>query len=161
MKKEQATILLGTNIGDKREHIGLANEWISKLCGKLIKSSSIYESEAWGKEDQDSFYNQVIQIKTFLPPVYLMSTLLEIELKLGRIRQEKWGPRIIDLDLLFYNKKVLENKIVTIPHPGIPKRNFTLLPLVEIMPHFIHPVEKKTMTELLDNSMDTLTAKKI
>lgn len=161
MKKEQATILLGTNIGDKQAQINTARLWISQWCGKTIASSSIYESEAWGKEDQDSFYNQVIQISTFLPPVYLMQCLLKIESRMGRIRNEKWGPRIIDLDLLFYGNKVLSSDILTLPHPGIPSRNFTLLPLTEIMPNFLHPLENKTIKELLASSPDLLTATKL
>ena len=159
MKKHQATILLGSNIGDKRINLSKAIDLLKENGSSLIKKSSIYESEAWGNEDQDTFYNQVIVIKTFMPPIFLMKTLLKIERKIGRLRKEKWGPRTIDLDLLFYDHQVLISNIVTIPHPEIQNRKFTLIPLVEICPQFIHPVLNQSMTALLSSTQDTLNVK--
>ncbi len=158
MKLYQATILLGTNIGDKRQNLNRAMHLLKHYCGTIIKKSSIYESEAWGKEDQDSFYNQVLIIKTYLPPIFLTKIVLQLEKKMGRIREEKWGPRLIDMDLLFYENKIISNKTLELPHPGIPERNFTLLPLIELNPNFLHPVRKCTIKELYAQSKDQLNA---
>lgn len=161
MKQHQATILLGTNIGDKRKNLKDAILLLKQHCGPVTNESSIYESEAWGKEDQDSFYNKIIIIKTLFPPIYLMKIILELEKKMGRIRKEKWGPRLIDMDLLFYENKIIHSTTLELPHPEISKRNFTLLPLVEINPSFFHPVLKCTVMELLSKSKDKLTAIRI
>lgn len=139
----------------------MAVSLLKQYCGVLINESSIYESEAWGKEDQESFYNKVVILKTIIPPIFLMKTILDLEKKMGRIREEKWGPRLIDMDLLFYENKIVHSKTLELPHPEIPKRNFTLLPLVEINPTYIHPTLNCTIQDLLNQSKDPLTAKRI
>ena len=154
--KQSAYLLLGSNLGDRETNLGLARSLIGNSVGIILQSSKIYESAAWGKEDQPDFLNQVIKIQTTLNPHALLEKLIWAETSLGRLREIKWGERIIDIDILFYENEIVEDKALTIPHPGIPKRRFTLLPLNEIAPSLVHPELKKTMTELLDECPDKL-----
>ena len=148
-------LLLGSNIGDKRQQLVTAIEKINKN-NRIFKQSSIYKTTAWGNADQSPFYNQVVQINTFLEPAQLLTDLLRIEKEMGRIREGKWRPRIIDIDILYYNDAIIETKQLTIPHPEIQNRRFTLVPLVEISPEFSHPILKKNQKELLHFCMDML-----
>lgn len=116
----------------------------------------MYETAAWGNTKQAAFLNQVISIRTNLPPDDLMKKLLEIEQKLGRLRTEKYGPRTIDLDILFYDALIYHSAIVTLPHPAIQDRKFVLIPLAELSPGKIHPVYKKTIRTLLNECADQL-----
>lgn len=125
-------------------------------CGSIVNKSSIYETAAWGNTKQAAFLNQVISIRTNLPPDDLMKKLLEIEQKLGRLRTEKYGPRTIDLDILFYDALIYHSAIVTLPHPAIQDRKFVLIPLAELSPGKIHPVYKKTIRTLLNECADQL-----
>jgi 2-amino-4-hydroxy-6-hydroxymethyldihydropteridine diphosphokinase len=152
--KHNAIILLGSNLDQRERNLEQAERFIQSVIGKPILSSSVYESSAWGVKAQPDFLNKVIQVETILNPFELLKTLLEIELKLGRIRTEKWGPRTIDLDILFYDDLVYYDDQLTIPHAGIPCRRFTLLPLVEILPDYIHPVYAKPLTWLLERCED-------
>ena len=130
-------------------------------CGNIANKSSIYETAAWGNTKQASFLNKVISIRTKLPPDDLMKKLLEIEQKLGRVRTEKYGPRTIDLDILFYDSLIYHSAIVTLPHPAIQDRKFVLIPLAELSPGKIHPVYKKTISTLLKECADQLAVKKL
>lgn len=152
----QVHILLGGNIGDRQKVFEKATEEICKRVGKPLKSSSYYETAAWGIEDQAPFLNQVILVNTTLLPNELLNTLLDIEKELGRIRFQKWTERVIDLDILFIEEQVIDTADLTVPHPFIQDRRFTLVPLVEISPNFTHPTYKKTLTELLKTCSDTL-----
>ncbi|MBK6263764.1 2-amino-4-hydroxy-6-hydroxymethyldihydropteridine diphosphokinase [Marivirga sp. S37H4] len=154
-------LLLGSNLGEKKQHLDDVLLKLNNNGIELIKSSSIYETEAWGKTDQASFYNQVIQINTDLTPEGLLETILKIELQLGRVRTEKWGERLIDIDILYFNDVVIDTANLQIPHKGIPDRRFTLLPLREIAANFIHPVYKKNQKELLKECTDPLSAHKL
>jgi 2-amino-4-hydroxy-6-hydroxymethyldihydropteridine diphosphokinase len=146
---------LGSNQGEKIKNCEQAIEEILKLeGGVLLSRSSWYHSEPWGREDQDWFINGVIQIRTELCPDELLTKLKEIEKRLGRKNREKWGPRVIDIDILFYDDLSLEAPEIEIPHPRILKRNFVLIPLAEIAPQFVHPVLKKMIKKLLDMSSD-------
>jgi 2-amino-4-hydroxy-6-hydroxymethyldihydropteridine diphosphokinase len=146
---------LGSNQGEKIKNCEQAIEEILKLEGGLLLSrSSWYYSEPWGREDQDWFINGVIQIRTELCTDELLTKFKEIEKRLGRKNREKWGPRVIDIDILFYDDLSLESPEMEIPHPRILERNFVLIPLAEIAPQFFHPVLKKTIKELLDRSPD-------
>jgi 2-amino-4-hydroxy-6-hydroxymethyldihydropteridine diphosphokinase len=153
-------LLLGTNLGDRNSNLTNAKQGISSFSN-IITQSSIYETKAWGKLDQPSFYNQVIEIETKLAPPDLLFEILNIEKKLGRVRYEKWGIRIIDIDILYFGGLVFENSDLKIPHPGIPDRRFTLEPLSEIAPDFIHPVLKKSNIELLNKTSDQLEVNKL
>ena len=146
---------LGSNQGEKIKNCEQAIEEILKLEeGFLLSRSSWYYSEPWGRDDQDWFINGVIQIRTELYPDELLMKFKEIEKRLGRKNREKWGPRVIDIDILFYDDLFLESPEMDIPHPRILERNFVLIPLAEIAPQFVHPVLKKTIKELLDTSSD-------
>ena len=154
-------LLLGTNLGNRSGNLSLAMQKIKDVAGKIIAFSSLYSTAAWGNVTQPDFYNQVIEIETNLEPHRLLETLLEIEKDMGRIRTEKWGPRTIDIDILFYDQRVINSPTLVVPHPGIPDRKFTLVPLQELAPEFQHPVSKKTVRTLLGECQDQTRVEKI
>ncbi len=139
---------LGTNLGDRKKNLSKAIEAIS-LKMSISKQSSLYETTAWGYTDQPDFLNQVIQVETELSPLRLLNFLKKTELKLGRVENFRYGPRLIDIDILFYDDLVITTSRLQIPHPMLPERAFVLVPLNEIAPGYIHPVLKKTVAELL------------
>jgi 2-amino-4-hydroxy-6-hydroxymethyldihydropteridine diphosphokinase len=153
-------ILLGSNLGDRRKYIALAISAIGVKLGKIERRSSLYETASWGKHDQPDFLNQVIELKTNLNPKDLLAEILSIEILLGRKRIEKWGSRIIDIDILLYGDQVVDEPELTIPHPFLAFRRFCLMPLNEIAPKFVHPVLKKNIQELLFELSDDLFVKK-
>jgi 2-amino-4-hydroxy-6-hydroxymethyldihydropteridine diphosphokinase len=152
-------LLTGGNVGDSLRTLQSANGLIQERVGTIEKESSIYKTAAWGKTDQDDFLNQVLEVQTFLSPEKLMDTLLDIEIELGRKRFEKYGPRIIDLDILFYDELILNSEKLTIPHPQIQFRRFVLEPLNELVPGFVHPVLNKKISVLLEECPDFLEVK--
>ncbi len=154
-------ILLGANLGDPLKQMRSAYHLLNKKLGKVIVSSSNYESAAWGIEDQPIYYNQVLCIETQYTAIESLSICQEIEHELGRVRKEKWGARIIDIDILYYNNAIISTANLTVPHPYIHLRNFTLLPLIEIAPDYIHPNFNKTNKQLSIDSVDKLFVKKI
>ena len=142
-------IALGTNLGDREENIRKAIQKIGKLPKTaIIKSSSIINTKPVGITNQPDFLNCVVQIKTILDPEKLLLELLKIEREMGRIRKQKWGPRIIDMDILFFNNEIINTQDLTVPHPEILKRKFILNSMNEIAPQFLHPIEKKIIKEL-------------
>ncbi|NOT76913.1 MAG: 2-amino-4-hydroxy-6-hydroxymethyldihydropteridine diphosphokinase [Cyclobacteriaceae bacterium] len=156
----RAFLLLGSNQGDRRQYIDAAFLEIHSL-GSDAYHSSMYETAAWGKEDQSPFLNQVVVLTTGLSPEDLLRAILSIESGLGRIRMEKWGSRTIDIDILFYGEEIISQPDLVVPHPAIAQRRFTLEPMAELVPEMIHPVLKKSMRQLLDECTDTLPAIKI
>jgi 2-amino-4-hydroxy-6-hydroxymethyldihydropteridine diphosphokinase len=154
-------LLTGGNIGDRLQNLEEACELIEEKAGKVVTRSSIYETAAWGKTDQASFLNQVLCITTPLAAEELLQELLAIELKLGRRRTEKMGPRTIDIDILFYGNEVISNSELEVPHPRMASRRFVLTPLEEIAAHFVHPVLHKTIHELLQECPDELEVKRL
>ncbi len=153
--EDQIYILLGSNQGEREKMLQQATEAIERICGKIVRQSSIYETAPWGFESEQWFLNQVIQIESFLVPETLLEKLFAIELQLGRVRtNEQYSSRAIDLDLLYYSNIHLETKLLEIPHPRLHLRRFTLMPLSEIAPDFVHPVLKKTQLELLELLQD-------
>ena len=157
-----AYIGIGSNLGTPGKNCANAIEKISRTKDiKIISKSSFYQTEPIGGVQQGWFVNSAIEIETDLSPENLLSVLLNLELAMGRIRKEKWGPRLIDLDLLFYGNLVLENKSLTLPHPEIQNRKFVLVPMCEIAENLIHPTLKKTIKTLLQESSDITIVKKI
>ncbi|WP_293955543.1 MULTISPECIES: 2-amino-4-hydroxy-6-hydroxymethyldihydropteridine diphosphokinase [unclassified Sphingobacterium] len=153
-------ILLGTNLGDRFQQLNLARKQLEKHAGELIEASSIYETAAWGVRDQPAFLNQVILVASELPPLECLKLTQHIEQELGRVRKEKWGERVIDIDLLYFNQEIIDLPSLQIPHPYIAQRRFTLEPLAEIAPDYVHPVYKKNNVYLLDKCKDDLPVKK-
>jgi len=145
-----AYIGIGSNLGSPLENcqrsLALLEEH-PKI--KIIARSSFYETEPVGPADQSWFLNAVAKVTTELEPIALLEALLTIEGAMGRILNEKWGPRIIDLDLLLYEGRVLKNSRLEIPHPEMTRRRFVLAPLAELAPDSVHPLEKKTIQQLL------------
>jgi 2-amino-4-hydroxy-6-hydroxymethyldihydropteridine diphosphokinase len=152
----KAYLLIGGNMGDRLANLEMAKLAIYQEIGPILLSSSMYETAAWGKEDQPAFLNQALLIETNLIAHDLMMALLAIEKNMGRIRQEHLGPRTIDLDIIFFNDQIIDSANLTIPHPQMQKRNFVLTPLKEIAPNFIHPILKKSITQLLTDCEDPL-----
>jgi 2-amino-4-hydroxy-6-hydroxymethyldihydropteridine diphosphokinase len=147
--KNRVFIGTGSNIGNRRQMLQDALWHADHLLGGVRKYSAVYETAAWGITDQAAFLNQVFEIETIFTPRMLMRKILDIEQQMGRKRGEKWGPRIIDIDILFFGNTVIKNNITTIPHPQLQARSFVLQPLAEIAPNFVHPVFKKSVQQLL------------
>ncbi|WP_300350434.1 2-amino-4-hydroxy-6-hydroxymethyldihydropteridine diphosphokinase [Clostridium sp.] len=148
----EAYLSYGSNIGDKKFYIEEALKELSKeYHTKVLKTSKLKKTEPWGYTDQDEFLNGACKIKTLLNPKELMNFLLGIEKKLKRERKIKWGPRTIDLDIIFFNDLISEDEEVILPHPRMHERSFVLEPLNEIAPYKIHPLYKKRVFELLED----------
>ncbi|MCB0571427.1 MAG: 2-amino-4-hydroxy-6-hydroxymethyldihydropteridine diphosphokinase [Phaeodactylibacter sp.] len=147
----------GTNLGNRAANLKQANRWVAREIGAIAKTSRIYHTEAWGITDQPDFLNQALLVHTRLGPFEVLEKIQQIERRMGRVREVKWGERIIDIDILFFNDEVLDTDALTIPHPYLHYRNFVLAPLLEIAPQLVHPIFRKTITELADASEDSLT----
>jgi 2-amino-4-hydroxy-6-hydroxymethyldihydropteridine diphosphokinase len=142
-------LALGSNLGDRERHLRLARESLAPDV-RVIRASTIYETPPWGVTEQPSFLNQVLLAESDLPPRALLHFLKERERALGRVPTFRYGPRVIDIDILFYDDILLESPDLVIPHPRIPERAFVLVPMAELAPEFRHPALGKTMQELLD-----------
>ena len=153
-------LLLGSNMGNSRQQLLTAQKNIAQQIGAILRKSQLYQTAAWGNTGQPDFFNQVIIVETVLTAEQTMKAILAIEKKMGRIRNKKNDPRIIDIDILFFNKDIFNSNHLTIPHPQIQNRNFVLVPLNELSPNLQHPVLAKTIHRLLQISPDTLTVKK-
>jgi 2-amino-4-hydroxy-6-hydroxymethyldihydropteridine diphosphokinase len=156
-----AYLLIGGNMGDREKNLQVAIELISRSCGDIILLSSVYETAAWGSTDQPFFLNQAIKLSTNLNARQLIRRLLKTEKMMGRVRKEKFGPRTIDIDILFFNDEIFDLRFLKIPHPEIQNRRFALVPLSEMDPLLVHPVLKKTISQLLKECTDDLEVKKI
>jgi 2-amino-4-hydroxy-6-hydroxymethyldihydropteridine diphosphokinase len=156
----KAYLLIGGNEGNRLMNLNLSIEEIERVCGKISLRSSIYETAAWGIHEQPSFLNQALQLVTSYEPLALMNSLLGIEEKLGRKRREKYGPRIIDIDILFFNGEIISLPGLQVPHPELQNRRFALVPMNEIAPELVHPRLNKSIRQLLDECKDPLDVKK-
>lgn len=157
---ENIYLLTGGNIGDRLQNLQNASSLVEKSAGVVLQKSSIYETAAWGYTQQAAFLNQVLRIKSDLSAHELLQNILAIELQMGRKRVEKMGPRVIDIDILFYGGQIISTPELVVPHPRIAQRRFVLTPLAEIAPGFIHPVFNKTTADLLKDCTDQLEVKK-
>jgi 2-amino-4-hydroxy-6-hydroxymethyldihydropteridine diphosphokinase len=155
-----ATLLIGGNLGNREENLATARMQISVQCGQIVKSSSIYQTAPWGNTDQNAFLNQALEIETSLNARQLIRKILKIEKSMGRIRKQKMGPRIIDIDILLFGQEEHDTPFLKVPHPEMQNRRFALEPLAEISPNSIHPVFKKTISELLESCSDQLPVSK-
>jgi 2-amino-4-hydroxy-6-hydroxymethyldihydropteridine diphosphokinase len=153
-------LLLGSNMGNSKASLSKAVVQIEKQIGTVIRKSGLYSTAAWGNTKQPEFLNQVIIVETKLPALQTMQTILNIEKKMGRIRTVKNAPRVIDIDILFFNKEIIAQEHLCIPHPQIQNRRFVLVPLNQLSPNLKHPVLNKTVHQLLINCADRLNVKK-
>ena len=154
---QEAIILLGSNLGERYRKLKDARDFINRRAGKIIRFSSVYESEPWGFEGESSFLNQVLVIETDLAPGRLLETMQQIEDELGKKRvsqKEGYASRVIDIDILFYGRQIIETEKLTVPHKLLHERRFTLLPLNEIKGDLVHPVLNKTIRQLLKECPD-------
>lgn len=154
-------LLLGSNLGDRKEFLQQAIMHISFDISTDIRISSVYETESWGKTDEPDYLNMVIEAKTNLPAQTILERILNIEKVMGRVREEKWGSRTIDIDILYFNTDVINEPGLHVPHPQLQNRRFTLEPLVELAPDFMHPVLNKTNLQLKNELHDSLIVKKL
>lgn len=157
----QVYLLLGANLGNRFEQMRRAFDEIEKQVGRVVQHSSLYETASWGIEDEPDYLNQVLLLETNLKPLAVLEKINGIEELLGRTRKQKWESRLIDIDILFYEDFFVESPKLTIPHPYVHLRRFTLEPLVEIAPNFIHPLLRKSNKELLQELEDDLEVKKL
>jgi len=149
----EAWIGLGSNVGDRREYLRAALSGLRR-CGEPRRASSLYETEPVGLKEQGAFLNAVACIETALPPRALLDALLGIELEQGRTRRVRFGPRTLDLDLLFYGEAVMDEPGLRLPHPRLHERRFVLAPLCEAAPNLVHPLLRLTAGELLERLED-------
>lgn len=154
-------LLLGANLGNPSQQLQSAAKMVAQQLGNIIARSEFYRSEAWGVEEQPDFYNQVLSVETDHTARETLHICQHIENTLGRVRKEKWGARVIDIDILYFNTEIIDSDDLKVPHPYLHLRRFTLLPLTEIVPNFVHPILGDTNDELLAQCPDTLSVFKI
>lgn len=153
-KMAQLFFLLGANLGDRTQTLRRAADLIADHVGQVVQQSGFYETTPWGVADQPAFLNQILVVETDLEPEAVLTQTQVIEQALGRVRHEKWGARTIDIDILYYDSLILQTDRLTIPHPFLHQRRFTLVPLAEVAPDFVHPVLQKTAVALLGECED-------
>lgn len=159
MLNQNIFLLTGSNLGDRLRILHNCSELIELELGHIIERSPVYQTAPWGKTDQANFLNQALQIETVLQPQELLTLCLSIEKKIGRVRDAKWGARTIDIDIVYFDNKIVDLDNLKIPHPRIAERRFVLVPLNEVAPEFVHPIFKKTNAQLLQECVDPLDVK--
>jgi len=157
-----AYLLLGGNLGDREANLKRAIELLNDKIGKVIAISSLYETAAWGKTDQPAFLNQAVALQTSLSALAVLDLALSIEQELGRVRKDKWGERLIDIDLILFGDQVINipDKL-QVPHPHMQHRKFVMEPLAEIAPEVLHPVLGETILSICRNLSDPLEVKRL
>lgn len=145
---------LGSNKGDRTSYLSNAIKQITAKIGQVTDQSAIYQTEPWGKKDQDDFLNMAIKVESNLAPEDALNAAKKIETDMGSEKKEKWGPRIIDIDILYCDDLILEKDNLVIPHPHIYERNFVLIPLMEIAGDFIDPTKEMSIEDIFDLCKD-------
>jgi 2-amino-4-hydroxy-6-hydroxymethyldihydropteridine diphosphokinase len=153
-------LLIGGNMGDRMRNLAMAREHLAERCGTMLQHSSVYETAAWGTEDQPDFLNQVVLLQTLLEPRDLLRAILDIEHGMGRFRAEKYGPRVMDIDILLYDDAIISEPGLQVPHPRMASRRFALTPLAEIAGNRTHPQTGKTIATMLEECDDPLPVDK-
>jgi 2-amino-4-hydroxy-6-hydroxymethyldihydropteridine diphosphokinase len=146
---------LGSNLGNRESLLQDAITEIENRVGRVIEKSKVYESTPWRVEGQENYLNQILKVKTELLADDVLVTILDVEKELGRVRLEKWGERLIDIDIIFYNDAIIETPQLCVPHKHMHERMFVLTPLHDIAPDVVHPKYNKTVVELLEQCRDT------
>lgn len=152
-------LLLGGNLGNRLHWLQYGQHHIANTIGEVVQVSPVYETAAWGKEAQPAFLNRVLEVATDLTPEQVLERTTAIEAAAGRQREEVWGARTLDIDILFYDDLQVAKPHLQIPHPQISNRRFTLQPLADIAPTLVHPTLHLTITELLAGCPDPLPVK--
>ncbi len=147
-------LLLGANLGDHFQTLEQARTQLIETVGTLVSESKLYETAPWGVTNQPPYLNQVLELQTTLTPDNVLTQAQFIEQALGRVRLDRWGARVIDIDLLYYDDLTYQTEQLTLPHPLLHERRFVLVPLCEIVPNFVHPVFGKTNAEMLRDCSD-------
>ena len=158
MTTSKVYLALGTNLGDRAGNLRAAMAALPPYV-RVLKKSLVYETQPWGVTDQPAFLNMVLKGKTSLAPMELLKYLKELETRLGRRPSIRYGPRIIDIDMLFYDDVILKTPKLTIPHPDLHERAFVLVPLADLAPELLHPAIGKTVRQLLAE-LDTTGVKR-
>jgi 2-amino-4-hydroxy-6-hydroxymethyldihydropteridine diphosphokinase len=151
-----AYLLLGSNLGDRTALLRTARAHLAAVAGEIMAASALYETAAWGREDQPAFLNQALAVRTFLTAEELLGQCLATEQAAGRERLERWGSRTLDVDILLYGPALIDQPSLTVPHPRLAERRFALVPLAEIGPEVRHPRLGLSVTELLARCPDPL-----
>lgn len=157
----KAYLLIGGNVGNRFLYLQMAVKLLNDQCCKVVNKSAIYETAPWGNSNQGAFLNQALEVNTEFSASELMMRLLNIEEQMGRKRLEKYGPRIIDIDILLFNNEVHSTPELTVPHAELQNRQFALRPLSHIAGTVIHPIFHKSIQQLLEECLDTLDVKEV
>lgn len=162
LKQHLVHIALGSNVGEAQHNLGMARKLIREQVGELVKTSTIIVTLPWGNiKEQNNFYNQMLLVKTILTPQLIINKLLMLEKQMGRKREVKWGPRIIDLDIIYFGNRKINNDKLVVPHPFLQQRKFILFHLNELSPEKMHPLLRKNSAELFKLCADELGIVKI
>ena len=156
-----AYLLLGSNLGDREARLAQARQDLAATAGHLIAASALYETAAWGLEDQPAFLNQVLALETELDAPTLLAACLAAEQQQGRERLVRWAARTLDVDILLFGEGIIATPTLAVPHPALPARRFALVPLAELVPQLVHPQLHRTIAELLAACPDPLLVHKL
>lgn len=158
---QEVYLLLGSNMGDRKQFLQQASLLLAQKIGSIKKQSSLYETASWGLEEQPEYLNQILVFVTKLDARDVLKEALDIEKILGRERIEKWGSRVIDIDILFYSDEIIDEPDLKVPHPYFQVRRFAVEPMLEIEPDFIHPVLKRSIKSIALELSDQLYVQKL